>query len=259
MCISIFMTKLLITSGCSFSECISTTIDTWPRHLARELTDYEHKSYAMGSQGNGLISRGIIYGVNEALKTHKPEDILVGIMWSGTDRHDFRCTNPNLLKFVSDKVNNGWVENPTKFVEDARKHWVILNYGWADTPNKEAEYYYRYFYDHVASAIMTIEHILRVQWFLQQRKIKYFFTTYTDKVFESEYIKHVEVNYLSNMIDFEHFLPVSSEYNWIINNSKYLNMLPNDYKKNNYHPATEMHKEFVDQVIMPWLSEKKFI
>jgi hypothetical protein len=116
------MTKLLITSGCSFSECISPAVKTWPKHLAKELIDYTHQSYAMGSQGNGLISRGIVYGVNEALKTHSPEDILVGVMWSGTDRHDFRCTNPKLLHFVSDKVNNGWIENPTSFIKTQTKH-----------------------------------------------------------------------------------------------------------------------------------------
>ena len=71
------MSKILITSGCSFSECISYLAETWPKHLARLLPEYEHNSYAMGSQGNGLISRGIIYGVSQALRTYKPEDIFI--------------------------------------------------------------------------------------------------------------------------------------------------------------------------------------
>ena len=259
MCISIFMTKLLITSGCSFSECISPAVKTWPKHLAKELIDYTHQSYAMGSQGNGLISRGIVYGVNEALKTHSPEDILVGVMWSGTDRHDFRCTNPKLLHFVSDKVNNGWIENPTSFIKTQTKHWVILNQGWADSPNKEAEYYYRYFYDDVGSVIATLEHILRVQWFLQQKKVKYFFTTYTDDVFYPNALKHVEVEYLYDMLDFNYFLPVSSEHRWVVDNSKYLDLWDRDWRNSPHHPKNEMHKEFVDQVIIPWLCERKFI
>ena len=166
------MRKILITSGCSFSECISTHVDTWPRHLHRTLPGYEHKSYAMGSQGNGLISRGIIYGVIEALKTHRPEDILVGVMWSGANRHDFRCHDINELCFVQDKIHNGWIENPTSFVNDADKNWVILNVNWADDGgNLEAETYYKMFHDQIGHSIYSIEHILRVQYFLQKYNI----------------------------------------------------------------------------------------
>lgn len=253
------MSKLLITSGCSFSECISVAVDTWPRHLARSLPDYEHQSYAMGSQGNGLISRGIVYGVSEALKTHAPEDILVGVMWSGTDRHDFRCNNPSLLHFVSDKVNNGWIENPTNFVKGSSKHWVILNQNWSDTPNKEAEYYYKYFFDHIGGAIASLEHMLRVQWFLQQKKVKYFFTTFTDVVLDQTVMEHIEVKHLYDMLDFDNFLPVSSEHRWVVENSKHLDLWVGDWKKSPYHPKTEMHKEFVDQVIMPWLANKSYL
>jgi hypothetical protein len=60
--------KTLITGGCSFSECVSTNIDTWPRHLARALPEYTHISTGLGSQGNGLISRRVIYEVSECLK-----------------------------------------------------------------------------------------------------------------------------------------------------------------------------------------------
>ena len=257
------MNKLLITSGCSFSECFSTAVDTWPRHLARALPEYKHQSYAMGSQGNGLISRGIIYGVSEALKTHKPEDILVGIMWSGTDRHDFRCTDPSQLQFVIDKAFNGWIENPTGFIKDIPKQWVILNHGWSDPTtnhkNKEAEYYYRYFHDRIGGVISTLEHMLRVQWFLQQNKMKYFFTTYTDYVLEHSIIESIETKHLYDMLDFDHFLPVTSEYTWCVENTKYSHLW-NDLNRTWWeHPKTAMHLEFVDQVIMPWLTEKKYL
>ena len=68
--------KVLLTGGCSFSECISEWIDTWPRHLARHLSDYQHISTGMGSQGNGLISRRIIFQVTELLKKHKTQEVL---------------------------------------------------------------------------------------------------------------------------------------------------------------------------------------
>ena len=66
--------KHLITSGCSFSETHSSHINTWPRHLNRMLPEYTLTNRAMSSQGNGLISRGIIYEVNEKLKTNNAEE-----------------------------------------------------------------------------------------------------------------------------------------------------------------------------------------
>ena len=113
------MSKLLITSGCSFSECITVNAGkgTWPNHLAKMLPDYKHVSYAMGSQGNGLISRGIIYGVCEALKTHSPNEILVGVMWSGSSRHDYRCHNLNDLEFLQNKVTPRKFNNIVEYLQ----------------------------------------------------------------------------------------------------------------------------------------------
>ena len=262
VCMNIFMKKILITSGCSFSECISTYVDTWPRHLARLLPNYEHKSYAMGSQGNGLISRGIIYSVVEALKTYKPEDILVGVMWSGSDRHDFRCHDNHELYFVQAKIHGGWIENPTQFVNNANKNWAILNVNWAgDEGNIEAETYYKMFHDSIGHSIYSIEHILRVQYFLQKHKIKYFFSDFSDNnIVLGGHINHPEINYLYNLIEKEYYLPVTSEHRWCYENSKHHDLWPQGWEKMHWiHPKTEMHKEFVDRVIVPWLREKKYI
>lgn len=255
------MSKLLITSGCSFSECITYIAgsSTWPNHL-RDILGYEHKSYAMGSQGNGLISRSIIYGVVEALKTHKPEDILVGVMWSGSNRHDFRCNNPNDLYFVQDKTHNGWIENPTGFVKDAEKNWTILNVNWTDQDNVEAETYYRMFHSDIGSSIYSIEHILRTQYFLQRHNIKYFFTDYVDEnIVIKKFINHPEINYLYKLIDREYYLPVTSEYTWCKNNTKYSHLWNDQTFTYWEHPVGDMHKEFVDQIIYPWLLNKKFV
>jgi len=251
------MNKILLTSGCSFSECITPSgAGTWPRHLSKSL-DCVHKSYAMGSQGNGLISRGIIYGVTEALKIYKPEDIVVGVMWSGSNRHDFRCHNPADLQFVQDNTFNGWIENPTGFVQDAPKNWVILNINWTDQDNKEAETYYRMFHSDIGSSIYSIEHILRTQYFLQKNGIKYFFTDYVDDNIVAKKLKtHPEIGYLYNLIDRDYYLPVSSEYSWCVENTQYNHLWDNPNINIWEHPNSEMHKEFVDQVIMPWLKEK---
>jgi hypothetical protein len=211
----------------------------------------------MGSQGNGLISRGIIYNVTQALKTHQPKDILVGVMWSGSDRHDFRCTDPNLLGFVTKRIKNGWMKNPTGFVKDADPNWVILNKGW---DNPEAEAYYRTFHDNIGSSIYSIEHVLRTQWFLQSRGVPYFFSDYIDNnLVAVENLQHDEVKYLYEQIDRGQYLPVTSEYNWVRNNSKLLHLWPTEALKGPWHPKTEHHKEFTDQVIMPWLQLREYL
>ena len=210
----------------------------------------------MGSQGNGLISRGIIYNVTQALKTHQPKDILVGVMWSGSDRHDFRCTDPNLLGFVTKKIHNNWMKNPTGFVKDATPNWVILNKGW---DNPEAEAYYRTFHDNIGSSIYSIEHVLRTQWFLKSHGVPYFFSDYIDNnLVAVENLQHVEVGYLYDQIDRGQYLPVTSEYSWVRTNSKLLHLWP-DKQLEIQHPTTEHHKEFTDQVIMPWLQLREYL
>lgn len=264
------MSKLLITSGCSFSECVHyenpAFQKNWPIYLSESLKDLgytEHKSSALPSQGNGLISRGVIYNVIEALKTHKPEDILVGVMWSGYSRHDFRCTDPGPYKFEGANV----YQNPTQFVKNALKKWIILNVNWAEFDDL-AENYYKNFFDDLGHMIYSLEHILRTQWFLKSKNIPYFFTNIGDNniVFPG-YIDNPEIKYLLDQVDHTNYLPVSSEFQWLVDNEVLLHEWEEDWKHyhsdgNGYHwlswvhPTTNQHKVFVDKVILPWLKEK---
>lgn len=242
------MSKLLITGGCSFSECISTHIDTWPRHLARSLPEYTHFSTAMSSQGNGLISRKVIYTVSQALKSARPEDILVGVMWSGINRHETYCSY-YLTEF--DYNNSNWQKNPTRVVENSTDNWYVFNHHWEVPMIKN---YYKNYYDDVGAMISSVEHILRVQWFLKNNNINYFMSTYTDEVFNTKLINHIDVKHLYDMIDMDKFLPVSSEHTWCKNNSSF--QFPN---KDDPHPSTEQHGEFTQKVILPFLKEKSYI
>ena len=237
--------KLLITSGCSFSECISPWIKTWPAHLAAKLDGFAHISKAMGSQGNGLISRSIVYQVTEALKTYSADNIVVGIMWSGPDRVDFY--NPS-VKFSSNL--SGWMENPTGFV-DNHKNWIILNHGWN---TDHAKQYYGNFHSYIGSLIYTLEHILRTQWFLKSLGVKYFMSTYTSEVLPQIAKAHPETAYLYNQIDFSKFLPVEGEYEWCRDHSGLDFPIPNDN-----HPSSQQHLLFVEKVILPFVKETQII
>jgi len=242
------MYKVLVTGGCSFT--VNSGCNTWSYYLSKALPNHEFHNFGLGSQGNGLISRSVIYGVQHLLKIHPPEDLLVGIMWSGKDRHDYYCENHHELHFILNKINNFWMKNPTEFLKFESKaappKWVILNHHWGDQGNYNAELYYKNFYSQVGAAIYSLEHILRVQWFLKQHKVKYFMTTYMDHVLHDDpALKDPEVKYLYDMIDFKEFLPVSSEASWL--------------KEIDGHPTTEQHEAFTKDVIIPYLQLKGYI
>lgn len=238
--------KMLITSGCSFSDYRH---GTWPNHLDKLLTEHTPNHLGLMSQGNGIISRKLIYKVTELLKKNNADELLVGIMWSGPHRYDYYNTFYHRdIKNPIDSIDQ--IENPTGFVNN-EKNWIILNGHW---DNVSCKLYYKFFHDPVFGYVTTMEHILRTQWFLEKHNIKYFMTTYTDEVFDMSFISNPEVEYLYRQINFDTFLPVSSEYEWCrdFSNIKF----PVDGDK---HPGTEQHKAFTEQVIIPFLKEKQYI
>lgn len=246
------MSKLLITSGCSFSDIIFTAVNqkTWPVILTEVLSEYKGLHLGKSSNGNGLISRRLIHTVSESLKNNKPSDILVGVMWSGASRHDFYNESP---EYKNTKPLFNSIENPTGFV-NSNKNWIVYNHFWDDSITPNCETYYKKFFDPVHSQLTTIEHILRTQWFLEKHNIKYFMSTYMSHVLSSEFINHPEVEYLYKQIDFDKFLPVTGEYEWCVEH------MPNDFPySNNEHPGSVQHTAFTEQVIVPFLKEKQYI
>jgi hypothetical protein len=237
--------KTLITGGCSFSECRSHA-GTWPRHLATALPDYDHISTAMGSQGNGLISRRIIYQVTETLKHTAAENLLVGIMWSGPDRHDYYTQTPPIV-YKEDL----WMENPTRFVSNGQGAWNIVSPGWRMPASAN---YYVNFHDQIAQYIYTLEHILRTQWFLQSQGVKYFMSTYTSAVLPEIAKTHNDTQHLYQLLNHDMFLPVAGEYGWCRDHSGLPFPMPNDP-----HPGVEQHQAFVNQIILPYLKERNAI
>ena len=262
------MSKVLITGGCSFTEskyadCPGVT-QSWAYQLGMALKNqgYDFVNKAMGSQGNGLISRGVLYQITEELKTRKPEDLLVGVMWSGVHRHDYRVENPELQNFIIEGVYNGWMENPTGFINTDEKKWIILNQHWVNENEKnlinhEAKLYYKHFHDFIGSYIYSIEHMLRLQYFLKCKGIKYFFTIYQDHVFDPYYLKHVEVDYLYKLLDKTQFLPVTSQYTWCVESR--IDEQHWVYPHPNNHPSTIHHQAFTQQIVLPWLKSRNYI
>ena len=270
--------KYFVSGGCSFSECITGPNHTWPGHLEELLPAYEHIPRGMGSSGNGLISRRVIQTVTELLKEYPDhthfsrlqrtreskrgekiitpgKNILVGIMWSGPNRHDYYTTTPPEYLVGANSINTDnnlyGMENPTSVVSD--NNWVILNHQWANSV-PHAGQYYKYFHDSIGSLIYTYEHILRTQWFLELHGINYFMSTYTGEVFPDYGHDNSDVKHLVDQIDRSIFLPVVGEYEWCRDYSN----LPFPVEGDN-HPSQAQHKLFVEQVVWPFLKIKNYV
>ena len=254
--------RKLITSGCSFTE----PPYTWPTFLAEELytlnTDYKWDLYnvGLGSQGNGLIRKKLIYQIEKLIKTHDPSDMFVGVMWSGVDRHHFRHSDSNLL---NNEPYDGWSRNPTS-VTPNNNNWYIINSHWE---SKHAKQWYKYFHDNTNSVIMTLEDIHYTQLYLENYGIPYFMTTYMDifgnlgklhELFNDEIaediLNHPDVTYLYESINWNSFLDVGGCLEWLYENHP-TNGLPdiNGWYK---HPTQDGHQLFTQEVIVPHLKDK---
>jgi hypothetical protein len=249
------MNKLLLTSGCSFSRPGTTEAEaTWANCLEKKLVNYDAVHIGLASQGNDLISRKTIYTLTQLLKKMNPQDILVGIMWSGTPRHAVYLSNTvdNFPKVFQNQVN------PTSVVPNNDKWYVLIPKNHPNMKDREFDIYsrsyYEYLYDQTGSEVETCEHILRTQWFLEKNNIKYFMSTYMSTVLPSSLKTNIEVAHLYNEINFDTFLPVDGEYEWCLNKSGLSFPIPGDR-----HPSNFQHDKFTDDIIIPFLKEKQYI
>lgn len=237
--------KKLIASGCSF------TFEpwNWPTFVCDEI-GLDLINVGMASQGNGLIAKKAIYQVDKLLKSHNPEDIIVGIMWSGVDRHEFYTDDSNKISNV-----NGWIENPTNVVDD-RKNWIITNFMWTEP---HAKIWYENLHTHIGAMIMTVQNILLTQWYLERHGVKYFMSTFLD-IFHANgadyLVSHPEVKYLYEMIDFSKFLPVNGCHEWVNDNySEEGFNSPDKYGNRGIHPTKFGHIKFAQEVVVPYIKE----
>jgi len=256
--------KYFISTGCSFTDVPISSLQklryvdldqckdynlSWPVHVNNHLgsiPQYKGK----GCAGNGIISRTTVYEVNKALQEYKVDEILVGIMWSGYYRQELYFTEPQMDYY---SMNSNL--NPTSIGEE-NNFYRVMPY-WDDELSK---FYYKHIYDEIGAYILTLENILRTQWYLQCKNIKYFMSTYYPSVFPiKEHLDNPNIKYLYDMIDFSYFLPVESEWNWCCEYQDPSTWYPDESNKGNPHPNTLQHKAFADKVIIPFLKHRGWI
>jgi len=241
--------RLFISGGCSASFTHpSYRHRSWPVHVA-QILGCNHQDTALPAQGNGMISRRVMYAVDQALKSHSPADMLVGVFWSVSDRHEFYNDQNS-----KELVDQSYWGNPTSLIpydpsDNAINHWVLISPHYT---KQYAETYYRVFHDSIDSQIKTCEHILRTQWYLEKYNVRYFMSTYTQETFSR--LNHPEVSWLYDQINHNVFLPVKGIYEWSVDSSG-LEFENDDLS----HPSTEQNQLFTEKVIWPFLKEKNYV
>lgn len=243
--------KVLLTSGCSFTECYGWDDNhnpdnrTWPIWLREKLTDRTHYSEGFGGQGNNLIAQRTQYRIEQLLKTHQPNDILVGIMWSGSDRWECYKTEDHDFPRVL-----GELHNPIKFIEPVPNittgSWIMMHPQYIHEHN---DLFYKKFYDPVWMQIMTLQSIIHTQRYLREKGINYFMSQAFNTCLDRGRRNDVNTSWLWDQIDFDTWLPVDSMKEWCDQNCPIPNV-------NNFHPRSEQCEQFVNQVVVPWLTEK---
>lgn len=218
------MKKLLITGGCSFTFGDSN----WPPYLAKAL-NCNLDNTALPALGNNLILHKTIIAVQQALEEYKPEDIIVGIIWSGITRYSYRTDMHVDLKHPF------WIENyPTNLKGD--RYWYQHN---IHSEQGNTQNFYEKHYDQTQAAMDTLEKILLAQKVLESYGVDYFMGTYIEMFNRHTIdIKNPDVQYLYKLIDRSKFLPVDG-------------LLPNNLAGE--HPTEEQSKEFVSKYIIPHL------
>lgn len=246
--------QMFISGGCSGSFTHPTySHQSWPVHVA-QLLGCKHLDTALPAQGNGMISRRVMYAVEQALKSMPAQDIIVGIFWTDINRHEFY--NERHVEEWSDY--NHW-GNPTSIkaydplLPQRDNNWVLLH------PHYTKAYsttYYKMYHSFIDSQIQTCEHVLRTQWYLEKHHIRYFMGTYTGHTLNKDFIDHPEVSWLHSQINHDTLIPIIGMLEWGNQQTDpELKYSADDL----YHLNSAQSKALTDQVIWPFLKDKNYV
>ena len=257
--------KHIIVGGCSFTQ----GDQSWATALGRSIPNSVIYNTGAGSSGNEMISRRVIHKIEELEKEIKFNDnnVLVGIMWSSYARNVYyaqtkteydRIFSPHsykIWKYRNDIENyclKNKSANPHKWPHNDTGVWLQATAGMDYTHHHK---FLNNFFNETHETVKTLEHVIRTQLYLEKKKIKYFMVPYMDSWIPKK-VNKIQTEYLMKMIDWNQFLPVTSNHAWIAKEST--KPWRNAYE-NDHHPSYDQHDDFVQKIVMPWLKEKKYV
>lgn len=259
---------ILITNGCSFSECHS--ILSWPTWLASGLNmptvtkeaefwprvergKSVHIALGMGSQGNGQIHRRTQNIIAQLVARSVDLDrVGVVVQWSGADRWDYYADVP---PFHLAANLDGWMENPVHWPREDTTGggWVILNHHWR---NSTARRYYKEFHSAAWGQTQTLEHVIGLQNVCSVHGVRWFSFAYTDRVFKNNrHMNHPQVRALEPLVRWDR-VDVTGEWNWVEQNVGIETRNLKEYNSLGYaHPTPDQHRAYAEQWVLPHITD----
>jgi hypothetical protein len=265
------MEKYIITSGCSYSD---VSMNAWPKYIDELFDDVIVKNYGSCSRGNDYISRTIISSVQKLLDDGvEPNNIFVLGCWSGLQRRDILINKESVKQHFSlshhvtyeNDVVLDITEQNTKFTKDLPiGEWESFNEEWWKLISEEQ------------GIIISLENILRTEWFLRDKKINYKFFSFVNIFVDSHYFeewnpkyntesntkiieKYPNTKYLWNMVDWDKWWfwkNYGGVGNWILENVK------GGYDKDELdgmlghnHPTEKGHREFAKKIVSIFIND----
>lgn len=252
------MNKLLVTSGCSFSDNFDKR---WPHFLAERL-NRRLINYGYGSAGNDHICNSMIFAINNLLKNGtKFSDIKAVVMWSGIDRqghfisknetHNYENlinshhTNPANFTLMTEIPSNSGRFVPLN--KDIDSGWLLgsPNCSWEnENITKYKRLYFENFYTYEGCLFNSLNNFLQLQWFCENKGIEILNLTF--KGIFPDVNQYSTVKHLYDMIDFNKWKF------WDENKGLYEYTKDNNltFYNDNFHPLPESHQHYVDNFLL---------
>ena len=280
----------IVTGGCSFSEtrhCVDyhrfgmmddyeamqpeSGYKSWALHLEDIVPNSSVHNTAMPGAGNGFISRAVIYKVEELInKGERPEYVFIQL--TACDREEMLVdvddatseTDKNLLCHPIPSLDGGLETgiNWKRIKEhNNNKMWLKHSYG----QDSMLKYYYKYYNNDEFSIVKTLEHILRLQWFLKVKDIKYkMFCGWNLFPMLPQLPRYpIEVRHLWKMVDWDNFwfykrLGGMTEWSGdtLPFEERFItgNRVQKDGSALDEHPSNIAHKTFAQEVVSKWIN-----
>lgn len=282
----------IVTSGCSFSnteDCVDYTrfkmdnnsyqldnYESWALHLEDIVPDSKVYNRALPGVGNAYIVRSIIWQVNELLKQNiKPN---VFMQMTSFDRKDLLLDSDDLNSETDKNLHTHYIpdimprHHSPHLAKKLNNNKVWLKHSYEE--DSMMRYHYKYYHNDESALVESLEHILRLQWFLKSNNINYkifpgwdIINTLNHHTLQKEsneklIFNTTEVKFLWEMIDFDNFWFYKNYggiTEWSIDNlpfeERYVTgeRLTEDGHPLDQHPSNIAHREFAKQVVSKWI------
>ena len=264
------MIKLLITTGCSFTQYPGSNV-SWSYHLSKSM-NVETLFLGHGAASNGIISKKTIFNTLDALKKYKPEEILVMVMWSTHDRKTFFLDRYQADIFIDDWRNHRDSYNVCAQFSDMRgefKSPITIEHvennltktmrashtsGWLNLHNSHANSFEKLYYQRIHNLTyginLTLENILLLSMLCNKYNVKFVYSFIMENIINNMLDDNDEIN--------KHLVDEVLNYPFIRQSPfDYLRKF-NDkslFREDGVHPNLDGHRKFVEDVMLPWIEK----